>query len=706
MDLDVAAGSAVEVEDGVDAILRRDPIGAYPRMDALSRRDYRERVRMWARRSGRQAQQTAQLALDLAEQCGQRHGSGDRRAHVGYFLTDIGVRELAAALGARLNWRERLRLHSTSSLVLAYCLAVYSICAAFGIVSVWLFEIALPWYGQALLAACAALYANYIVQSWINLHLPQLLLPRRMPRLDFGDGIPAEAKTLVAIPCLLVSREGVAALARALERLHQSNPGTGVGYALLSDFVDAASERVDGDEALLQEAREQIDALNARHGGGFVLLHRPRRWNPGENLWIGWERKRGKLEELNAWLLGGPSPFQVEHGDLAKAVGSKYVVTLDEDNDDLTAGALRELAAAIAHPLNRPVLDANGTRVEAGYVVLQPRAMISLSRDSAPSRLELMIHAMIEIETSKDYRADKPAVHIDQDLFGQAAYGGKGIYDVAMFHRLTHGRIAENTILSHDVLEGGMVRAGVVSDVVLRENFVPTFHAAMRRSHRWMRGDWQLLPWLLPSVRDASGARVRNTLSLFGRWKIFHNALRMVLPIASLLCFVLGWASSAEPGLWTLNLLAIAWVPAAVGLCIGIARNLLSGSLRSVVRGVWSWLSLRSASFIFGVDQAQTAFDAAVRASFRMLVSHRKLLEWTASSVMSARRGPSLGQYLRMMWISPAFAVAVVWLIGRINPPALSSAIPFAALWACAPVVAWWWSQKPRAAHPAPPSQA
>lgn len=707
MDLDVAAGGAAGLEDSVDAILRDDPIGAYPHMDALSREDYRARVETWAARARRDRAQTARIALELAQQAGQRHGLADRRAHIGYYLTDAGLAEFAARLGARLNWRERLRLRSTSSLVLAYCAVVYSLCAAFGIVSVRMFEIALPWYGQALLAAATALYANYIVQSWINLHLPQLLLPRRMPRMDFSAGIPDSAKTLVAVPCLLTSVEGADKLARTLERLYLANRDAGVGYALLSDFIDAPSQHRDDDEALLQAACAQISILNARYGGGFVLLHRPRRWNASENLWIGWERKRGKVEELNAYLLGGPSPFQTAHGDLAKVAGTRYVVVLDEDNDELTAGAVAELAAAIAHPLNHATTGADGRQVEAGYVVLQPRATIALSQDAAPSRLELMIHAMVEIETSKDFRADKPAVHIDQDLFGQAAYGGKGIYDVAMFHRLTHGRIPENTILSHDVLEGGMVRAGVVSDVVLRENFVPTFYAAMRRSHRWMRGDWQLLPWLLPTVRTAAGVRERNTLSLFGRWKIFHNAMRMVLPIASLLCFVLGWAASADAGLWTLNLLAIAWVPAAIGLAIGLVRNLLAGSLRSVVRGLWSWLSLRSASFIFGVDQAQTAFDAAARASFRMWISRRKLLEWTASSVMATRRDPSLGQYLRMMWFSPAFAVAVVWMIARVNPPALSSAVPFATLWSSAPVVAWWWSQKPQAqGRPAPPSPA
>ncbi|MCW0452915.1 hypothetical protein [Xanthomonas sacchari] len=706
MDLHVAVGTDAVAKDAVDATLRLDPIGAYSRMDALSRADYQTQTKMWAQRAGRTAAEVAQAAIDLAMQAQLRHGTSDRRSHVGYFLSDNGVRDLAAVLGTRLNWRERLRLQSSATLILAYCTLIFSICCAYGFVSVWLLEIRMPWPGQVLLAMAAALYVSYMVQNWVNMYLPQMALPRRMPRLDFSAGNPESAKTLVVIPCLLISRDSIHKLAQALESLYLSNSGAGAGFALLSDFADAPTQHASGDDALLEEACAQISVLNERYGGGFLMLHRTRRWNPGENLWIGWERKRGKLEELNAYLMGGDSPFQTMHGDLDKISGTKYVMTLDDDNADLTPGAVQELAGAMAHPLNRAVLNKDGNQVEAGYVVLQPRAMIALPKNSLPSRLELLLQAMIEIETTKDFRSDKPVIHVDQDLFGQAAYFGKGIYDVELFHRLTHGRIAENTILSHDVLEGGMARAGVVSDIVLRENFMPTFYATSRRSHRWMRGDWQLLPWLLPTVRIASGARVRNTLSLFGRWKIFHNAMRMVLPIASLLCFVVGWATSARPGLWTLNLLAVAWVPATIALLIGVSRNLLSGNFRATARGVWSWLSLRSASFIFGVDQAQSAFDAAVRASFRMLVSHRKMLEWTASTVVTARSVPTLTQYIKMMWISPAFATSVVWLMSRVNPAALPSAIPLAALWTSAPLIAWWWSQKPQGQlYSAQPSQ-
>ncbi len=693
MNADVTSDHAAAVVSDVDTILRQDPAHAYAWMDARSREDYRDRIRMWAERAQRPANEVAQAAIDLAAQAYQRHGEDDRRAHVGYFLTDDGIAALAAALHARLDWREKLRLRSPSSLLLVYCTAAYSLCGIYGVLSVWLFDIRMPWFGQALLALSTTLYVSGIIPGWFNMFLSRMLRPRWMPRLDFSDGIPASAKTLVVIPCLLTSRDGIRKLAQTLEHLQRSNSAPGVGYAMLSDFVDADTEQASDDEALLAEACAQINALNERHRGSFVLLHRPRRWNQSEGRWIGWERKRGKLEELNAYLAGGVSPFQTMRGDIDSVTGTRYVLTLDDDNADLTPGTIHQLAGALSHPLNRPVLSEDQTRVEAGHVLLQPRIMVSLPTNSSASRLEKLFNSTVEIETSKAYRSARPTVDVDQDVFGQAVFVGKGMYDVDMFHRLTHGLIAENTVLSHDGLEGGLVRAGVVTDIVLDETFVPTFHAVARRTHRWQRGDWQLIPWLFLTIRNASGVRVKNPLSLFGRWKLFQNLMRVMFPIAAVVCFMLGWATSAVPGRWTLNLLAIAWIPAFVGLLIGMLRNLFSGNLKSMLRGFWASLSMRAATFIFAVDHARNAADAISRASFRMWVSHRRMLEWTASIMVSMERSLTLGQYIRLMWFSPLFAVVAVWFIARVNPPALPYMVPFAALWFLAPFVAWWWSQ-------------
>jgi hypothetical protein len=707
MDPAASAATADEnVNDSVDAILRRDPARAYAGMDARSREDYRNRVRNWAGRSRRSADDIARMAIELATAAEHRHGASDRRAHVGYYLTDAGIAALAGGLQTTLDWRERLRLRDPDRLLLAYCGVAYSLCIAYGIASVWLFDIRMPFAGQAMLALAAAIYISGIIPGWFNMFLSRALMPRLVPRLDFANGIPESAKTLVVIPSLLTSPAGIDRLAQTLERLHLDNPGCGAGYAILSDFVDADTERVDGDDALLETARARIDALNARHGRGFVLLHRPRRWNAGEGRWIGWERKRGKLEELNAFLAGEAAPFQTLYGDLDTVDGARYVLTLDDDNAELSPGAVHQLAGALAHPLHRPVLSADGKRVEAGYVILLPRPKFTLPENEAPSRLEKLFHSTVRIETSAEHHAPEPVVDVDQDVFGQTVYMGKGIYDAHLFHRLTRGLIAENTILNHDALEGALVRAGVVTDVVLDEIFVPSFYAAARRTHRWQRGDWQLIPWLFPALRDAAGKRIRNPLSLFGRWKLFQNVLRVLSPIAAIVCFAVGWATSGEPVPWTLNLLAVAWIPALVGMLLGTIQSLRFGQFGWMIRGVAASVSMRAAPFIFAVEYARNALDAALRASYRMWISRRRMLEWTASIVVSSQRGLTLVEYYRMLWCSPVFAVALACFIARFNPPALWSALPFAMLWAMAPFIAWWWSQKPGAKTPANTSPA
>jgi hypothetical protein len=700
------ARTALLDDDAVDAILREDPAGAYARMDAASRERYLHAVRTWAGRANRPADDVARTVIALATGCAGRHGATDRRAHVGYFLIDAGIADLAAALGTKPGWRERIRLRPASHVLLAYYGAFFSLCLGLGILSVGMFDFDLSLTGRVAMSTLVALYICPIVQGWVHLLLPRLFEAQRMPRMDFGSGIPASEKTLVAIPCLLTSREGVRRLGHALEALYRDNREAGAGYALLSDFVDAPARHMDDDDALLDEARAMIAALNERHGGGFVLLHRSRRWNAADGIWMGWERKRGKLEELNAHLVGGPSPFETRHGDLGRLEGVRYVFVLDEDNHDLTPGAIQQLAATLTHPLHRPVFGDSGVRLEAGYTLLQPRATIVLSRDTAPSRLERLVQSMMLLETGQAVSGPPPA-NTDMALYGQVPYVGKGFYDVAAFHRIMHGRVPENSTLNHDVLEGGTVRAAVVGDIVLHDTFTPTFFATANRTHRWMRGDWQLLPWLLPTVRDASGARIENALSPFGRWQIFYNGLRMTMPTAALLCFAIGWLTSPTPGAWTLYLLAIAWLPALLVLAFSLLRRLPSLDPRSTALGAWAWLSLRSAGFIFAVDQARITLDAAVRCTYRMLVSHRGMLEWTPSSVIAAQRDPTLAQYLRMMWTSPAFAVAVTWLVARTHPSALWSSVPFAVLWSMAPVVAWWWSRTPEGElRPLRPSQA
>jgi hypothetical protein len=688
---DVRATNAVEV----DEILEQDPARAYALMDPPSRREYRERVTKWSDRVRLPVVKVASVVLELAANGAERYGALDRRAHVGYFLTDDGTVELAKSLKTRLTWWEDLRLRWKGSLVIPYCALIAALCIGFGAASVMFFDIRMALPGRIVLALAVAVFLSVTIQGLCNSLIARALDPRWMPRLDFRCGIPESAKTLVVIPCLLTSRDGIEQLARTLERIYLRNVRNGVGYAMLSDFVDAGVFNCDSDDILLAHARAQISLLNERHGGSFALLHRSRRWNKAEGCWMGWERKRGKLEELNAYLAGVSSPFHTMHGDLGVVKGARYVLTIDDDNGNLSPGAVASLAGAMAHPLHRPVLSEDCKRVTAGYTILMPLTYLRFRKDSGASRMEQLLRPKVDEMEDAGPCSSESIVDIDQGLFRENLYFGKGIYDAPLFHFLTHGLIAENTILNHDTIESGLVRAALVSDVLLDESFPPTFFAMSRRSHRWQRGDWQQIPWLFWNIRNAAGVRVKNTLSTFARWKIMQNIIRLLFPIAAILCFVLGWVAADKPGLWTLSFLAVVWTPALIRLLIAAWHGFRAGRFVSTVVGMSSELAMRFSGFVFGVHNAYIALDAILRASFRMSVSRSKLLEWTASIIDGNRCAPTLRQSVTHMWHSPAFAVIAVWFISQVNPPALPSALPLAGMWLAAPVLAWWWSQTP-----------
>ena len=694
--------SFAESVDEVEKILWRDPSGVFCKMDARSQADYRWLVDRWSARSGRSPCDIANLALELAQRNCLRAGAADRRSHIGYYFTGKGLLALSAQAQLRLSGRERIRHEQPSWLLPAYTGLIAAIAAIYALALIVFFSFALSAAWTVFLGVAVAIYGFCLLPSWIVGLLYSQFEPYPLPRLDFSAGIGERYKTLVVVPCLLSSTEVVRRLGQALEGLHLDNRGCGAGFGLLSDFIDAPSQRMDDDEILIQEAMGQIDRLNARYGGGFVLLHRPRRWNPGEGCWMGWERKRGKLEELNALLVepDAADAFQLIRGDTGKLSGVQFVVTLDEDDTQLAPGSIGKLAGSLAHPLNRPELSEQGDVVVAGYGVMQPRPMLALPKGAAPNRLELLVNMLVDMAGGPP-RVDAAPHNLDQDMFGEVGYIGKGIYDVHVFHRLLGGRIAENSILSHDLLEGAFVRSASVGDVILPVSLL-TYQANSQRNHRWMRGDWQLLPWLFGDARAPSGERV--AAPSFARWRIGHNAVRMLLPAAALVCLVLGWTTCATPGYWTLAVLTTAWAPSLVEIVYVLLKKFRLGNLLSMCRWIGTWVLMKSAGLIFLIHEAQVLLDAIVRASFRMAVSRRKMLEWRASSSLTAQCSPGLLAYYRSMWLSPALALAIAAAVYALNPNAMPAALPFVITWIIAPFIAWWFSQTP--ASPQHPVQA
>ncbi len=383
----------------------------------------------------------------------------------------------------------------------------------------------------------------------MNWAVTLLAVPHPLPRLDYSDGIPPESKTLVVVPTMLVSEKNIEDLAEALEVRFLANQDHNLFFALLTDFRDADKEVMPEDVPLLELARQKIEELNEKYrdpkGGRFFLFHRPRRWNPREKLWMGYERKRGKLADLNSYLRGGArESFSLVVGDTDVLSNVKYVITLDTDTR-LPRDSARQFAGAMAHPLNRARYDDARRRVIEGYGIIQPRVAVIL-QGANRSRYAQLCGSEPGIDPYTRTVSD-----VYQDLFREGSFIGKGIYDVDAFERALKGRLPENLVLSHDLLEGCHARSGLLSDVQLLEEYPSRYSADVNRRRRWIRGDWQLVRWLLPVIPGSDGRLQKNPLSGLSRWKIFDNLRRSLVPPALLLLFCLGWTILSPAWLWT-----------------------------------------------------------------------------------------------------------------------------------------------------------
>ena len=398
----------------------------------------------------------------------------------------------------------------------------------------------------ALIGILSLLCASQLAVALVNWLATLLATPHLLPRMDFSGGIPPESRTLVVIPTMLTSAQNIEDLVEALEVRFLANRDENLHFGLLTDFRDAHEETLPEDEPLLRLARQRIEELNEKYRGAkgdtFFLFHRPRRWNPQERIWMGYERKRGKLADLNSLLRGGSRDrFSLVVGETAVLSNVKYVITLDTDTQ-LPRDSAWQFVGAMAHPLNRARYDEDKQRVCEGYGILQPRVAVSLPGTNR-SRYARLCGSEPGIDPYTRAVSD-----VYQDLFGEGSFIGKGIYDVDAFERALKGRFPENRILSHDLLEGCYARAGLLSDVQLYEEYPSRYSADVSRRHRWIRGDWQIARWLLPRVPGPDGRRQKNPLSGLSRWKIFDNLRRSLVPAALTLLLLLGWTVLSPPG--------------------------------------------------------------------------------------------------------------------------------------------------------------
>jgi cyclic beta-1,2-glucan synthetase len=521
-----------------------------------------------------------------------------------------------------------------------------------------------------------------------------LLKPQLLPRLGYSPGgIEPESRGMVVVPTIPRSAEGIDHLLQTLEIHHLANRDPRLHFALLTDWPDAAEENLPEDGPLLERAKAGIESLNRKYAGGrrdlFFLFHRPRRWNESEGVWMGYERKRGKLVQFNAFLRGRCSEcFAAVVGDQSILREIKYVITLDTDTQ-LPRESARQLIGTMAHPLNRPQFDPARGIVTEGYGLLQPRVDVSLP--TADRSRFVRLHAGdVGIDPYTRTVSD-----VYQDLFGEGSFIGKGVYDVDAFQRALAGRFPENRILSHDLLESVHARCGLVSDVTLYEEYPSRYEIDAVRRHRWIRGDWQILAWLLPRVPDEGSRRIRNPISALSRWKIFDNLRRSLVPTALVLFFLASWLLVPRLGLMaTCALLAIIALPGLLSLAVELLRKPEQLPWRMHLRGMLAsakgTLSQIGLTLAFLPNDAFLSLTAIGRTLWRVFITQRHLLEWVTSGEVARSARTDLAASYAAMWFAPAIALGGAVSLGLMQPARWIVALPFFALWLTAPWIAWW----------------
>ncbi len=684
----------VEAMSQVEQALREDPAGVYAGMDFSTRDRYRHVVERLARRSKLSETEIAHAALHLALKA-RASSSDTRSAHIGFFLVDLGLRQLEDAVALRPTWAVRWQRGRHRCPLLLYVGSILLITLAVTGAALRSATIDhLHGLALALLGLFVVPAASHLAVAMVNWLTTELASPALLPRMDFSSGIPPGCRSLVVVPTMLADASGVDSLLEALEVRFLGNRDSHLHFALLTDLRDAATEVTDNDAALVEQAQHGIAALNHKYpastGDTFFLLHRARRWNPQERVWMGRERKRGKLADLNRLLRGDPSQFSVIGGDIAVLASVKYVITLDTDTQ-LTRDSARQFVATMAHPLNQPYYDPDKERVTRGYGILQPGIAANL-----PSGTQSRYARLRGSEPGLD-----PYTHavsdVYQDLFEEGSFIGKGIYDVDGFERALQGRLPDNRILSHDLLEGCYARSGLLTDVQLYEDYPTTYSADVSRRHRWIRGDWQVARWLLPRVPDQTGKLRHNPISALSRWKIFDNLRRSLVPAALVLLFLFIWTSLTPAWVGTLAVLALLLLP-PLGASLAHALRkpddmLLGAHLAAAARATASQLSDTLFSLACLPDEACFSLDAILRTTGRMLFTHRRLLEWTPSHEGNRAAHQSLGATFQSMWTGPVIGMATFILLAMARPEALAAAIPLLATWTASPAIAWWLSR-------------
>jgi len=691
----------------VDEVLRSET--SFGEMDFATRDAYRHAIEDLSRGSDHKEIEIAEHVVHRIRRArtkplGDGQPREDRSTDPGYYLISAGRIAFEHELGFRVPWKTKLlRLYMRSAA--ASYLGTIALGTALLVALPLLHErtAGVAVWGLWLLGLLAAVPASDLAIALVNRFVTDLLGPRMLPRLELRGGVTEQLRTIVVVPTLLTNQHDIEQLVERLEVHYLANSEGDLRFALLTDWVDAATEGLPGDDELLATARDGIARLNKMHGPApdgddrFLLLHRKRVWNESEGRWMGWERKRGKLRELNQLLRGGTNTtFLPIDGRPAQApAGVRYVITLDADTR-MPRGVTCRLVGTMAHPLNHPRFNARAGRVVEGYGIVQPRITHSLVADHEKSLFETIFSGPSGIDPYASAVSD-----VYQDLFEEGSFTGKGIYDVDAFELAMDGKVPDNALLSHDLFEGEFARTALASDIELFEEYPSHYEVAAARQHRWVRGDWQLLPWIFGRPRAESGDHRKVAISAIGRWKMLDNLRRSLsAPAAFFALTAACLIPAASSWVWARFILTTIAIPALLSFLIGINPPRHGISKRSHFRSLLSDLSIGASQLGVTVTmlsyQAWLMLDAIIRTIVRMTVTHRHLLEWVTAA--RAKHGVDLtitGVYRRMAG-GVLLALAALAIVASWGHRGWGVLIPFVILWAAAPAVAWQISLPPR----------
>jgi len=692
----------VEAMSHVEHVLHDDPAEAYVSMDFNTRDNYRHVIEKLAKKSSLSEIEIAHKSIELAKNAAELNGTNHRTAHVGFWLIGKGLSQLEDLIKTKHTLSSAFKEMIFRFPMFSYLgsIIILTLIFSWGLLEKVDSDGIVGWHFWAL-GFLFTLCTSYLSIAFVNWLVTIFVSPNPLPRLDYSKGIPLESRTLVVVPTMLLNNENVEDLTEALEVRFLANQDKNLYFGLLTDFKDSANEKSEDDDRLIELVTKKINELNKKYQNEnkdtFFLFHRPRKWNTVDQIWMGYERKRGKLADLNSLLRGSENAFSVIIGNTEVLGKVKYVITLDTDTQ-LARDSARQFVGAMSHPLNKPKYDIIKQRVTEGYSILQPRVAVSL-----PGTNRSLYANLFGSDAGIDPYT-RAVSDVYQDLFGEGSFIGKGIYDVDAFAQALKDRFPENRILSHDLLEGCYARAGLLSDVLLFEEYPTSYKADVNRRTRWIRGDWQLIPWLLPVLPRFNGASRKNPLSLLSWWKILDNLRRSLIPFALTLLLLTGWAILSSPRFWTMVVLGIILIPSIIHSVVYIIQKPdevllvqhLKGAGESALRQLYqSVFMLASLPY-----EAFYSLKALLRTCWRLIISKKRLLEWNSATKDDFHSKSELIDSFLTMWISPFIAVLAATALLVFFPKTLLMVWPIIAIWFIFPFIVWGIS-KPLVAHSA-----